>query len=81
MKNLKITVCKSGQEDKPEKIITMPLTSLRLAIQLLPKKVKSILEKEGIELGQCTELIKEKDLKGTLIEIESPNEKMVISIE
>lgn len=81
MKNLKISVCKSGQEDKPEKIITMPLTSLRLAIQLLPKKVKSILEKEGIELGQCTELIKEKDLKGTLIEIESPNEKMVISIE
>ena len=27
------------------------------------------------------EMIKEKDVKGTLIEIENPNEKMVISIE
>ncbi len=81
MKNLKILVCKSGEEEKPEKIITIPLTALRIAVQLLPKKIRSILEKEGIDVSQCSELLKEKDLKGTLIEIESPNEKLMLSIE
>jgi hypothetical protein len=39
------------------------------------------LEKEGIDLLQCNEFTKEKDLKGELIEIENPNEKIVISLE
>ena len=81
MKNLKIHIYKSGEDTKPEKIITIPLTGLHLAIQLVPKKIRSTLEKEGIDIGQCSELNKEKDLKGTLIEIENPNEKMVISID
>ena len=81
MKNLKILVCKSGDEEKPEKIITIPLTVLRIAVQLLPKKIRFILEKEGIDVSQCSELLKEKDLKGTLIEIESPDEKLMLSIE
>ncbi|MFH1702108.1 MAG: hypothetical protein ABIB41_01585 [Nitrospirota bacterium] len=80
MKHLKIDVCKSGQ-DKPERSVTMPLTSLHVSLKLFPKKIKATLEKEGIDLSQCSELVKEKDVKGTLIEIENPNEKMVISIE
>ena len=80
MKGLQVSVYKSGQ-DTPEKIICMPITSLHFAVTLLPKKIKSSLEREGIDLTRCSELTKEKDLKGTLIEIENPNEKLVIGIE
>ena len=81
MKNLKISVFKPRQETKPDTVITIPLSALHLAIQLVPKKIKSILEKDGIELTQCTEFTKEKDLKGTLIEIENANERVVIALE
>ena len=81
MKHLKIHVYKSGQETKPETVISIPLSTLPIAIQLLPKKTKTTLEKEGIDLTPCSELTKEKDLKGTLIEIENPTEKLVISVD
>ncbi len=80
MKNLKIEVFESGQE-KPEKTIHMPLMSLHISLKLLPKKIRSLLEKEGIDLSKCSELVKEKDLKGTLVEIENPNQRLVISVE
>ena len=80
MKNLKIQFYKN-HEEKPEKTITIPLSMLQVIGQLLPKKAKSALEKEGIDLAQCKELAKEKGLIGTLIEIENPTEKMVISVE
>ena len=80
MKNLRIQVYKSGQ-DKPEKTVTMPITSLHISMQLLPKKIKAILEKEGIELSQCSELVKVSGIKGTLVELENTNERLVISVE
>lgn len=80
MRNLKIEVFEPGQE-KPERTITVPLTSLHISLRLLPKKIQSTLEKEGIDLRGCSELVKEKGINGTLIEIENPNEKLVISIE
>ena len=80
MKNLKIQFYKN-QEEKAEKTITIPLSALQVVSQLLPKRAKSALDKEGINLAQCKDLAKEKGLVGTLIEIEDPTEKMVISIE
>jgi len=80
MRNLKIEILTPGQE-KPERTITMPLTSLHISLTLLPKKIISTLEKDGIDLRGCSELVKEKDLKGTLVEIENPNERLVISVE
>ena len=80
MKNLRIQVYKSGQ-DKPEKTVTMPITSLHISLQLLPKKIKATLEKEGIELSQCSELVKVSGIKGTLVELENTNERLVISVE
>ena len=65
----------------PEKTITIPLSMLQVIGQLLPKRAKFALEKEGIDLTKCKELAKEKGLVGTLIEIEDPTEKMVISVE
>jgi len=80
MKDLKIEAFEPGQE-KPEKTIYMPLTSLHISLKLMPKRIKSLLEKEGIDLNKCSELIKEKDLQGTLVEIENPNQRLVISLE
>ena len=80
MQSLKMHIYKAGQE-KPEKVITMPILSLHIAVKLLPKKIKLILDKEGIDLNGCRELAKEKGLKGTLIEIENSVEKMVISVD
>ena len=79
MKNLKIQFYKN-QEEKPEKTITIPLSALQVVGQLLPKRAKTALDKEGINLAQCKDLAKEKGLVGTLIEIEDPTEKLVISI-
>ena len=81
MKNLKIQIYKSRQDTKPETSITIPLSVIHLGLKLLPKKIRLTMEKEGIDLIQCNEFTKEKDLKGDLIEIENPNEKIVISLE
>ena len=80
MKNLRISVYKPGQKE-PDKIISMPLSSLHIALELLPQRIRSSLESDGIDLTECRELTKEKDLRGTLIEIEQPSERMVISVE
>ncbi len=77
--NLKIQFYK--RKDDPETIITCPIPVLHVALHLLPKKIKAVLEKEGIDLNQCRDLVKEKGLKGTLIEIENPTERIVISVE
>ena len=80
MKELKVFVY-MRQEAKPERTVTIPLSVIHVAIQLMPKKTRAALEKEGIDLMQCKELTKEKDIKGTLIEVETSNEKIVISVE
>jgi hypothetical protein len=80
MKNLRISVYKPGHKE-PDKIINMPLTSLHIALELLPQRIRSSLDNDGIDLTECRELTKVKELRGTLIEIEQPNERMVISVE
>ncbi len=80
MKNLKIELYNPGQKE-PEKTVTIPLTSLHISLKLMPQKIKSSLETEGVDLTQCSEFTKEKDLRGTLIEIERLGEKVVISVE
>ena len=80
MKNLKIELYNPGQKE-PEKTVTIPLTSLHISLKLMPQKIKSSLETEGVDLTQCEELTKEKDLRGTLIEIERRGETLVISVE
>ena len=80
MKNLKIEVYNSGQV-KPEKEIVIPLVSLNTGLRFLPKDIRESLNKEGIDLSGCTDLVKEKDLKGSLIEIGNPKGRIVISLD
>jgi len=80
MRNLKIEVYKSRHKE-PEKTVSVPLTSLDISLKLMPQKIKSFLEVEGVDLTLCSELTKEKNLRGVLIEIENPRERLVISTE
>ena len=80
MENLKIHVYETGKT-KPETVITIPLNALHIAQDLIPNKTKLSLEKEGIELSKLSELSTKKGPKGTLIEIETAREKLVLAID
>jgi hypothetical protein len=80
MKNLRIENYKPGQKE-PEKTVSVPLSSLGISLKLMPQKIKASLEAEGIDLTVCSDLTDEKNLRGVLIEIENPRERLVISTE
>ena len=80
MENLKIQIHESGNV-KPNQTITIPLSKLEFGKQLLPTKAKILLEREGINLNSLGELTNKNIPKGSLIEIESGKEKIVIVVE
>jgi hypothetical protein len=80
METLKIHIFESGRS-KPDQVITIPLSRLDLGKKLLPTKAKASLEKEGIDISTLGELAGKIITKGTLIEVESGKEKLVISVE
>ncbi len=80
MADFRIYIFKSGATE-PETKITIPLGVLRVASKLIPKKAAAVLEKEGIDLNEILALSESKEICGTLLEIENPKERIVISIE
>ena len=80
METLKIEIFESGKS-KLDQAITIPLSKLNVGKQLLPAKTKTILKKEGIDISNLSELTGKSISKGALIEVESDNEKIVISVE
>jgi hypothetical protein len=82
MGGLKIRIFKDGAGE-PETTITIPLVILRFATRLMPKQAVSAIEEYGIDLNQIVELSQQKDVHGTLVEIDrhKKNEKVVIAIE
>ena len=80
MADFKIYIFKSG-DTEPETKITIPLGVLRVASKLIPKKAAEVLEKEGIDLNEILALSDSKEICGTLLEVENPQERIVISIE
>ncbi|UCF84881.1 MAG: hypothetical protein JSV50_04410 [Desulfobacteraceae bacterium] len=80
MKDLIIEVYKR-KDDKPNTVITIPIATLHIGVRFIPKKIKSFFEAEGIDIQQSREFTKEKDLKGTIIQVENTNERVVISVE
>ncbi len=80
MQTLRIDIYKTGKKE-PETKIKIPLSSLSIAEKILPSKAKSSLDREGIDLGELSMLFAKQGPKGTLIEIENSNERLVISIE
>lgn len=80
IQNFKIHIYKSGRPE-PQTKITIPLSAFPIAEKLLPKETKLSLEREGIDLTALTQLIGVKGPRGTLIEIESSGEKLIISVD
>ncbi len=87
MASLKIRIFKDGKT-KPETTITIPLVILRFANGLIPKKISSDLQEKGIDLDLIVELSQNelsqnREIRGTLVEIEEheKNKKIVIAIE
>jgi hypothetical protein len=80
MQTLQIAFYRPNKND-PDTRIKIPLSSLNISEKLLPSKAKASLEREGIDLNHLSELFAKQGPKGTLIEIENPEERIVISIE
>ncbi len=80
VQNLILHVHQAGKAEPKTKVI-IPLSGFHVGEKLLPKKVKEILEREGIDLSGIMELYSKKGPKGILIEIEDINEKLVIMID
>ena len=80
MENLIIKIYDSGKA-KPDQTITIPISKINIGKQLLPEKAKTLLHRERIDISRLTELANKSISKGSLIEIESGKEKIVISID
>ena len=68
---------------KPLKTISIPLAVLKIVKNLIPKKVKDELQKEGIDIQEIIKLSESPDFNGTILEVENhvKNEKVIISLE
>ncbi len=67
---------------EPSTTITVPLTIIRYAKKLIPKQFKNELQEKGIDIELVVELSQNKEIRGTIVEIENheKNEKIVIAI-
>ena len=70
-----------SEKSKPEKTVTIPLSRLDIGSLILPTQVKAALDKEGINLNSLAELTGKSVAKGTLIEVQTGKEKVVIEVE
>jgi len=80
MAELKILIYKAGAAEPDSKVI-VPLKTLGLVARLLPGRVADALAKEGIDLGVVTTVAAAQGPIGTLLEVESADERIVILIE
>ena len=70
-----------SEKTKPDKTVTINLSKLDICIHLLPSKLKSALDREGINVNNLAELSGKTVAKGELIEVTSGKERLVLSLE
>ena len=80
MENLIIKIYDSAKS-KPDQVITIPISKINIGKQLLPVKAKNLLEKEAIDISKVSDLSNKNISKGSLIEIDSGKEKIIISVD
>lgn len=80
MQNIRIHLFE-GDRTKPEKTVIFSVTRLEIAQRLMPTDIKSILKKEGIDINRLSELSVPNIPKGTLIEVQTGKNRMVIDAE
>jgi len=80
IKALKIRV--RDTEDDGEKVnVTIPLKALELLDKLTPRRIREELTEEGINLSEIVEASKSIDEPGTLVEIETEEKQIKITLE
>jgi len=84
MASLKIRTFNDG-DTEPKTTISIPLKIVRYAKKLMPKKYTNALQEKGIDIDtdMIVELSQNKEIRGTIVEIENhqKNERIVIAIE
>jgi len=80
MQNIKIHMFEADKS-KPEKTVIISVTRLEIAQKLMPSDIKAMLKKEGIDINQLTDLSTQSIPKGTLIEVQTGKNRIVIDVE
>lgn len=80
MADLKVLIYKAGASEPQSKVI-VPLKAYAVLARLLPGRVADALAKEGIDLRAIAAEAGAAGPIGTLLEIESPEERVVILVE
>ena len=68
---------------KPITTVSIPLLVIKLVKNLIPKKAKEELQKEGIDIQEIIKLSESPDFIGTILEVDNheKNETVIISLE
>jgi len=80
MENLILHIYEPGKS-KPEQTVILRFSQLQTAQRLMPVKLNESLERVGIDINILSQLSEKNFSKGVLIEVESNQEKLVISVE
>ena len=80
MENLIFHIYESGKS-KPEKTVIMRFSQLQIAQKLMPVELRESLDREGIDINVLNHQTSKNFSKGVLIEVESDQEKLIISVE
>jgi hypothetical protein len=80
MQNIKIHLFE-GDKSKPEKTVIISVTRLEIAQKLMPSDIKTLLKKEGIDINEISDLSTQSIPKGTLIEVQTGTDRIVIDVE
>jgi hypothetical protein len=80
MENLIIKIFDSAKS-KPDQVITIPISKINIGKKLLPVKAQNLLDREAIDISKISDLSNKSISKGSLIEIDSGKEKIIISVD
>jgi hypothetical protein len=80
MQNIKIHLFE-GDKSKPEKTVIISVTRLEIAQKLMPTDIKALLKKEGIDINRLSNLSTRNTPKGTLIDVQTGKNRIVIDAE
>jgi len=80
---VKVVRIEAYTQGEPEATIKIPLTLLKVAAHMFPKKRLEALERNAISFEDLLQLAQSPEVSGTLIEIEDhkSGERLVISLE
>ena len=81
---IKLCIKKSGQESKkPLTTVSIPLAVIKMVENVIPKKAKEELQKEGIDIKEIIKLSESPHFTGTVFQIDNHQkyEKIIISLE